>query len=174
MNNRLLLPACIVGLTLAVQAPLAAAPTFDEVVKSVTATFDPDEAQPGETVTLKITAQIAPGWHTYPVVQPDEKAKSFTNRIQIKEGDSLTLVGELADPEKAETKSYPELGINKLSFHEGKVTWTQKVKIAANAKGTVSAEVKVSMQICGQVSPGGSEVCLPPKRITLTPTLKVK
>lgn len=148
-------------------------PKFEDVVTSVTATFDPAEAQAGDTVVLTITAELAPGWHTYPTVQESSAAKAFTDRLEITPPEGTVLVGDVIQPADPKEKSYPELGIKTLHYHEGTVTWKQEVKILP---GTTSgtAQIKLQMQVCGIPQGSTEEVCLLPKKLMLTAELTVK
>src|SRR5262245_58751368 len=75
-----------------------------DAVKKVEAVFEPADAKPGQTVTLKITVALADGYHTYPVVQPADEAKFSANKITFPADGPVVYVGETVDPVGPKTK----------------------------------------------------------------------
>src|SRR5213079_2502408 len=66
-------------------------------VKKVEAAFEPAEAKPGQTVTLKITVELADGFHTYPTKQTDKNAAAMVNKITFPAPAGVIFVGDVKD-----------------------------------------------------------------------------
>lgn len=149
-------------------APALAQPTFDEVVKKAEAKFEPATAKPGQTVTLKVNLQLMTGWHTYPVVQTDKAAKTYTNRFTFPAGGAIVYVGDFDDPAGAKEKPEPLAMIEKLIYYPGGATWERKAVVLPSTKGgDVSSKIKVKVLVCDK------DNCLPPKTLELEAVLKV-
>src|SRR5271163_5015040 len=110
-------------------APATAQPGIDEVIKKVEAKFEPADAKPGQTVTLKLSVQLLPGWHTYPTIQPDKGARAQANKITFPEGGPVVYVGEFEDPSGAKEKAEPLASIEKLLYYPGGATWERKAVV---------------------------------------------
>jgi|SRR5579883_1593468 len=163
-------PMCLLVLALAA-GPLAAA---DEVtptkgVKKVEATFDPAEAKPGQTVTLKLTVELADGFHTYPTRQSDKNAAEMVNKIVFPDVPGLVFVGEVKDPADPTTKAEPELGIKALKTYSGTLVYERKAVVSPKAApGELTVKLKaVRLTICDATN------CYPPKAMTPQATIKV-
>jgi len=153
------LPLC---LAFAAAAPAQSA---KEAVKKVEAVFEPAEAKPGQTVTLKITVQLADGYYTYPTVQPAPEAKYSTNAITFPAGGPVVFVGETVDPVGPKAKKSEDY---ELLTYPGGGTWVRKAVVAPTAKaGATSARVKLKLLVCEE------DRCFPPKTHELEATLKV-
>src|SRR6266536_187314 len=104
---------------------------YEKAVKKVEATFEPAEAKPGQTVTLKITVHLNDGYHTYPTKQPDKAAEAMVNKITYPDPGAVTFVGDVIDPKEYKTKAEPELGIKEMRIVEGKVVYERKAVVSA-------------------------------------------
>jgi DsbC/DsbD-like thiol-disulfide interchange protein len=136
-----------------------------EAIKKVEAVFEPAEAKPGQTVTLKIVVQLADGYHTYPVHQPAPEAKYSTNSIAFPKDGPVIFVGETVDPPGAKAKKEDTY---ELLTYPGGGTWMRKAVVPPTAKaGTVAAKVKFTMQVCDE------NACFPPKKYDLEVPLKI-
>src|SRR4051794_13155443 len=87
--------------SLAVLVTLASSPAsaqkkdwYERAVKKVEATFEPAEAKPGDTVTLKLTVHLTEGFHTYPTRQPDKAAEAMVNTIKFPDAAAVEFVGD--------------------------------------------------------------------------------
>jgi hypothetical protein len=137
-------------------------------VKTVEATVEPTEAKPGQTVTLKITVELAGGFHTYPTRQSDKNASSMVNKIAFPDVAGLIFVGEVIDPTNPETKAEPELGIKELKTYSGTIVYERKAVVSpkANSGEQVVKLKAVRLTVCDATN------CYPPK--TLTPQARFK
>jgi len=136
-----------------------------DAVKKVEATFEPAQAKPGQTVTLKIVVQLAPGYHTYPVVQPSPEAKFSANKIAFSVGGPVVFVGDIVDPVQPKIKKIEDYDV---SEYPGGGTWIRKAVVLPSAKaGVGTAKLKFTLLVCD------ADNCFPPKTIDLEATLKV-
>src|SRR5438270_8773550 len=111
----------VVAVALVPGRPAAAQGWYQKAVKGVTAKFDPAEAKPGQTVTFTLTVELNPGYHTYPIEQPDKNAAGFVNVLKYPGPESVVFVGATADPKEFVKKAVPELNIAELREFGGKV-----------------------------------------------------
>lgn len=142
---------------------------YDKAVKKVEATFEPADAKPGQTVTLKLTIHLNDGYHTYPTKQPDKAAEAMVNTIKFPDAGAVEFVGDVLDPKEFKTKAEPDLGIKELRIVEGKIVYERKAVVSATAKpGSVTVKLPaVTLNVCDAVN------CYPAKKLTPEATLKV-
>jgi hypothetical protein len=146
-----------------------AQPSFEEVVKKADIKFEPATAKPGQTVTVKISLQLMDGWHTYPLVQPEKGAKSFTNKLTFPEPGALVYVGESDDPPDAKEKAEPLLSVEKMLIYPGGATWERKAVILPTTKpGELASKLKFKVLVCDK------DNCLPPRTLELEGKIKVE
>jgi hypothetical protein len=146
-------------------AAAAPAQTGKDAVKKVEAVFEPAEAKPGQTVTLKIVVQLADGYYTYPTVQPAPEGKYSANAISFPAGGPVVFVGETVDPVGPKAKKVEDY---ELLTYPGGGTWVRKAVVAPSAKaGPAAAKVKIKLLVCEE------DRCFPPKTHELEATLKV-
>lgn len=169
--SRIVAPIALVAFALAA-APGARANQkdwYEKAVKKVEAKFDPAEAKPGQTVTFTLTVELNPGYHTYPIVQPDKNASSMTNILKFPDAGAVVFVGPTIDPKDYLVKEVPEIGIKELREYEGKVVYTRKVVVSPKA-APGAAPVKLAafkLTVCDK------DNCFPPKAVPVEATFKV-
>jgi thiol:disulfide interchange protein DsbD len=104
----------------------------------------------GAEVTLKVTLDITPGYHSYPTRQSDPKASAFVTTIKPVT-DELVLVSGFRDPPGAKSKPEPALKIKSMSYYEGLVVFEGAVRVKPNAQpGKKELKVTVSGQVCDE------------------------
>lgn len=136
-----------------------------DAIKKVEASFEPAEAKPGQTVTLKIVVQLADGYHTYPLVQPTPEAKYSVNKVMFPPADAIVFVGTTADPDSPKIKKGED---HEYLTYPGGGTWTRKAVVAPAAKpGDAKVKVQFRLMVCDE------DRCFPPKTFDLDATLKV-
>jgi hypothetical protein len=156
------------ALALCLAVPAFAQPSIEQIIKKAEATFEPADAKPGQTVTLKISLQLLDGWHTYPTVQPDKAAQSQSNKLVFPEGGAIVFVGGVDEPVDPKEKSEPLANIDKILYYPGGGVWERKaVVLPTAAAGAVSSKIKFRILVCDKNN------CLPPKQLDLEATLKV-
>jgi DsbC/DsbD-like thiol-disulfide interchange protein len=144
---------------------LAQATKAKDATKKVQAVFEPAEAKPGQTVTLKITVELAEGYHTYPVVQPASEAKYSVNAITFPKDGPVIFVGETVDPVEPKAKKVDDY---ELLTYPGGGTWIRRAVVLPSAKaGPTTAKVKFKLLVCDENN------CFPPKTHDLEATIKV-
>jgi thiol:disulfide interchange protein len=116
----------------------------------------------GEPARLVITAEIPDGWHTFSITQ--QPGGPLKTKIKLDASNDFKLAGDFkADPAPKVFKSaaYGDLPIE---THEGKVTWSAPIELAAGADpSTLKVTGAVSSQRCF-----GEDKCLPPKSFKFT------
>jgi hypothetical protein len=168
MMQKLLLAVVIAAIPFLAEGRAAAQPTIEQIIKKAEAKFEPADAKPGQTVTLKISLQLLDGWHTYPVTQLDKAAKSQSNKLTLPEGGAVVFVGGVVDPPEPQEKSEPLANIERILYYPGGGAWKCKaVVLPTTAAGTVSSKIAFRVLVCNQ------DNCLPPKTLDLEATLKV-
>lgn len=136
-----------------------------DAVQKVEAVFEPAEAKPGQTVTLKVIVKLAEGYHTYPITQPAPEAKYSANSIVFPKDGSIVFVGETVDPLGPKTKKVEDYD---LLVYPGGGTWERKAVVLPTAKaGPATSKVKFKMLVCDE------DICFPPKTVDLEATLKI-
>ena len=146
-------------LLLAPLAPAADKPA--KGVKSVVVVFDPPEAKPGQTVTLRLTVTLDDGYHTYPLAQPDKAAEGMVNKIEFPKGGAVVFVGEATDAAVGKTKAEPDLGIKELVYLPGKAVYERKAVVLPTAKAgdATVALPKFLLSVCDK------DNCFPAKKL---------
>ena len=155
------------ALTLTLAAPFTfAADAKKGGVKAVEAKFEPAEAKPGQTVTLKLTVTLEDGYYTYPLVQTDKAAAGMVNKLDFPKPGAVVFVGESLDPAGAKAKAEPILGIESMLYYTGTVVYERTAVVSPTAKaGEVAVELpKFLLSVCDK------DNCFPPK--TLKPAEK--
>lgn len=118
--------------------------------------LQPETAQPGETVTLSITARMDEGWHTYSLTNANI---SRPTRITL---DTVTGLDFVTDGFQADVPFKVEDKLNEgrpQEVHEGQVTWTRQFTLQPGSAGAFGVRGEISYQVCNDVN------CLPPKTV---------
>ena len=142
---------------------------WDKAVKKVEAKFDPAEAKPGQTVTLKLTVELHDGYYTYPTKQEDKNAEAMVNKLVFPDAGAVVFVGETINPGDYLTKAEPLLGIRDLRYHAKTVVYERKAVVRPTQKpGEAAVKVKeFGLTICD------ANNCYPARKLTPEATLKV-
>lgn len=166
---RLLVLSSLLLSTAAVAQPPKKDAWFDKAVKSVDLTFDPAEAKPGQTVTMRLTVTLADGYYTYPVAQPDKAARDMVNEFKFPDPGAVVFVGPVLEPKEFKKKAEPVLGIKELRTLSGKVVYERKLVVnPGQPAGPVAVKLPaVKLNVCDE------KICYPTKTVTPTGTLKV-
>lgn len=104
-------------------------------------------------VTLTFDVKLKSGWHIYGVDLP--KGGPTATQIELDGAKGIKLAGAL-EPSKAPAKHYDENFKMDLSWHEGQVTFTQKVQIEDPANFVLAGDL--IYMLCND------GMCLPPAR----------
>jgi len=157
--------ALAISLTVLVASVAVAQDKAKDAIQKVEAAFEPAEAKPGQTVTLKLTVKLADGYHTYPVMQPAPEAKYSANAITFPKDGPVVFVGDTVDPVEPKVKKVEDYD---LLVYPGGGTWIRKAVVPTTAKaGAATAKVKIKLLVCDENN------CFPPKTVELEAPLKV-
>ncbi len=160
-------------LTACAQEPLLPPPKkndwYSKAVTKFETTVEPAEAKPGQTVTIRFAFELAPGYTTYPTVQPEKNAEGMVNRVTYPEAGAVIFVGETIDPPKFSKKEELEVGIKELRYYTGKVTFERKFVVNPTQKpGDITVTVpSFKLMVCDASN------CFPAKSLKPEATLKV-
>lgn len=111
----------------------------------------------GDEYDVIITAAVPEGWHIYDIIEyadgPNPTSISF-------EAADVELIGDISS-DKQPTKYYDDIFMTDISYYEGTVNFTQKIKLSAPSATIL---ITVESMMCNDSS------CLPPtdEEITLT------
>jgi thiol:disulfide interchange protein len=110
----------------------------------------------GQPAMLRITAELADGWHTYSITQPPKGPIRTT--ISVEEGQGYAVAGEFRATPPPEVRIEPLFDNVPVEEHQGAVTWEAPLKISEGV-ALASLEIKghVRAQLC-------ATTCLPPRR----------
>lgn len=126
------------------------------------AAFEPKAVKPGGEATLKLKAELEPGWHIYAVDKPTGLSRKTALKLAVAEKLSPDKAWKIPAPvrdEKAEDETY---------YYDADVTFTRKVKVGESAEGVLEATVTADFMACNE------EMCLPPKKVVVKAALKVE
>jgi DsbC/DsbD-like thiol-disulfide interchange protein len=111
--------------------------------------------QPGQKVTLTLTADIDSGWHIYAFPQPPGSSVIPTE-ITIPDGQPLSLAGDIQPPQP-QSQVDPTIG-KEIDIYASSVTFDLPMKVAKKAHaGKQDLEVDARYQACN------NRLCLPPR-----------
>lgn len=110
------------------------------------------EGNSTSSATIRLSANIEDGWHLYSLDMPEDGPNSTVIDFTLPEG--VTLDGALT-PSKKPIEKYDDMFSLNLSWWEGSVSFTQKVKISDEKTHAVS--ISVSFQGCNE------QTCVAPK-----------
>ena len=120
--------------------------------------LSPQNAAPGENVTLTVAMTLEEGWHTYSVTQPDVPGAQAT-QIQLDKAQGLTPIGESFAADNA-PKIVPLEGSDgsvMLEEHFGTVVWSRQFRVDAAEYGIAGQMQYVTCR---------DGVCLRPRTIS--------
>lgn len=138
---------------------------------TLTAVIEPAEAKPGETVTLKVTAKLKPGWHIYTQARTQEGEGPRKTMFDLFDAAGLEVSGDWKADREPESKPEPAFDNKVFEFFEDEVTWSIPLKVpAGTGAGKKAIHVQASYQICNAQScsfPG--RWTLPEATVTILP-----
>jgi cytochrome c biogenesis protein CcdA len=140
---------------------------FEQAIPKISAQIEPPELKRGQIGTLKVSLEIAPGWHTYPTRQTDPGADSQITQISTGASTDLIFTGEFIDPPFL---AKPELaaGIKDLHYYENRVVFERPLKIKPDAApGKKTLKVTLTVIVCNDAG------CLPPEKVEREATYTV-
>lgn len=128
----------------------------------VTATIEPAQAAPGDTVKLQVRAKLQPGWHIYTFAEKQREAGPRHTLFDVFDLAGLEKDGDWTADRDAKAAPEPAFDNNVFEYYEDEVVWSLSLKIPADAApGEKSIQVQASYQLCNASS------CTFPGRWTL-------
>jgi hypothetical protein len=114
-----------------------------------TASVEPAEARPDETVTFKVTAKLDPGFHVYKYSR-EEGPGPISTSFDFFDPAGLKIEGYWTasrEPEKHKDPNFPD--VESVEYHEDEVTWSIKLKIPAGIEpGKKALRCQARYQVC--------------------------
>jgi thiol:disulfide interchange protein len=130
----------------------------------LTASVEPSEAKPGDTVTFKVTAKLEPGNHIYKHRKDSQAvAGPVPTTFDLFDTGGLEVQGDwTASKEAIQHKDTNFADLPFVEYHEDEVTWSIKLKVPPGAAaGKKTLQVQVGYMVCND------KVCMGPGRWTL-------
>ena len=144
----------------AVSVPKDSNPRFKPKDAVLTASVEPAQGRPGDTVTYRVTAKLDAGSHIYKYVKDKPSLRDTT--FNFFELAGLEPVGEWTPSTPPIKRADPASNNEILEFHEGEVTWSHKLKVPSDATpGERTLRCQVGYQVCNDTK------CSIPGRWTL-------
>ncbi|HLQ44396.1 MAG TPA: hypothetical protein VK137_06695, partial [Planctomycetaceae bacterium] len=112
--------------------------------------LSPDNAKPGEAVTLSVTMQLEPGWHTF-ALDHDPKNAGNPTTIEVTSANGLVPTEDPFTPTLAPQIELIEGG-QEQRVHHKEITWTRQFTVEKREYG-VSGELRYQICRMGQCRP---------------------
>jgi thiol:disulfide interchange protein DsbD len=122
----------------------------------LTASVEPSEAKPGETVTFKVTAKLEPGSHiyTYGKEKGAEGPAPVRTTFDFFDTAGLKIEGDwVASKEAIKHKEPAFPNLDFVEYYEDEVTWSVRLRIPpGTAPGKKGLRCQVGYQVCNAKS----------------------
>jgi thiol:disulfide interchange protein len=136
-----------------------------------TASVNPAEAKPGETVKYKVTAKLGDNWHIYKYAKEQPQEGPRATQFDFFDTAGLKIKGDWTASKKASQKKEEAFGGLLVEFYEQEVTWSIPLEIpVGTAAGKKTLRCQIYFQICndnGCKSP--AYVTVPDAVLTIQP-----
>jgi thiol:disulfide interchange protein len=146
-------------------APADATPAEDGPEVAATLSVSPADAAPGDVVEVRALVRLKKGWHLYGVGE----TKGIPSALTVVPGPGAALEGDGTHP-AFEIEEVQYVGSMRI-VHGDTLVYSQKIKLAADASGSVSLQAKFTFQACSE---GENSVCLQPGSEDKAFTIQVK
>jgi thiol:disulfide interchange protein DsbD len=114
---------------------------------------EPAEARPGDTVMLKVTARLKPGWHIYTQARTQEGEGPRKTVFDLFDTAGLEVAGDWKPSRKPESKAEPAFDNQVFEFFEDEVIWSLPLKVpAGTTPGKKVIRCQAAYQICNAQS----------------------
>ncbi|MGD0044885.1 MAG: protein-disulfide reductase DsbD domain-containing protein, partial [Isosphaeraceae bacterium] len=119
----------------------------------LTTSIRPAEARPGDTVTLKVTAKLNPGWHIYTQAKNQMGEGPRKTVFDLFDTAGLEVAGDWKADRKPESRAEPAFDNQTFEYFEDEVSWSIPLKVpSATAPGKKMIRCQASYQICNAQS----------------------
>jgi thiol:disulfide interchange protein len=136
---------------------------------TVTAAAVPMEVHPGQSVTFKVTARLAPGLHMYALGKSEAIADGpIATTLDLFDKAGLAAVGDWKSDREPIARPEPAFDNKVIEFYENEAAWSLTLKVPADAQpGERTLRCQAGYQVCTERS------CYPPGHWTL-PDVTIK
>ena len=111
-----------------------------------TLSLSPQDAKPGDTVTVKIAAKLKSGWHTF-AIDHDKKNVGLPTVIDVKSSTGLKPLGSGFKADR-EVELHEDEGKTQR-IHHNEVSWSRSFEVTDDAAiGEYGVGGKLSYQVC--------------------------
>ena len=121
---------------------------------TLTVSVEPAEASPGDTVHLKVTAKLDPGYHIWAWAKTQKDSGPRNTSFDLFDLAGLKPVGDWSaskEPTRKKDPAFPD--VDEVAFFEDEVTWTHDLKVPEDASpGKKTLRVQASYMICNAKS----------------------
>ncbi len=115
----------------------------------LTASIEPAEARPGDTVRFQVHAKLQPGWHIYTQAEKQEGDGPRNTMFDLFDPGGLETSGGWSPSKEPEAKAEPAFDNKVFKFFEDEVVWSISLKVPADARaGERTVRCQASYQIC--------------------------
>ncbi len=90
---------------------------------------EPAEARPGDTVTLKVSAKLNPGWHIYTQAKTQDGDGPRKTLFDLFDTAGLEVAGDWKASRKPESKAEPAFENQVFEYFEDEVHWSIPLKV---------------------------------------------
>ena len=119
----------------------------------LTTSIVPAEARPGDTVTLKVTAKLNPGWHIYTQAKTQQGEGPRKTVFDLFDPAGLEVVGDWKADRKPESRAEPAFDNQTFEYFENEVSWTIPLKVpSGTGAGKKLIRCQASYQVCNAQS----------------------
>ncbi len=126
------------------EKPRTSSLRVDSTQAQWTASVEPGQARPGETIELVLNAELDPGYHIYPFLKEESQYRTVivaTSKAGLRFGAPVTKAA-IAQDKRLETP---------IDYHAGNVTWRIPISIPENAQeGEYPIELQVGFMTCSE------------------------
>jgi hypothetical protein len=137
-----------------------------EPIKQIDVRFEPAEARPGQTVTMKLDVKLNDGWRTYPSFQPDLVCHYCRNLFVMPLPGDVVFVERIKDPANFKVRKDD---IEECRYYDGGASWEFKAVVSPTAAPGIK---KVALQKCVMLLVT-RDFAVPPRKVTIAAELKV-
>ena len=109
----------------------------------MTTSIQPAEARPGDTVTLKVTAKLNPGWHIYTQAKNQKGEGPRKTVFDLFDTAGLEVAGDWKADRKPESRAEPAFDNQTFEYFEDEVSWSIPLKVPS---GTAAGKKVIRCQ----------------------------
>jgi thiol:disulfide interchange protein DsbD len=115
-----------------------------------TVSISPQQAAPGDEVTITVRVELQPNWHVYPLdLEATDEGGSLPTVIKVNETPGLVATDAMFSWPPPKQSLDPANPTKFERYHEGTVEWKRRYRVAESTEaGSISLAGKVAWQMC--------------------------